>query len=78
MEDELNDYLERIEKKWYEMGFREGVLQGKIESSQSAFDLGYHIGAIEAFLSKTEGKLSPERTEALREKLSNLYQETSK
>lgn len=52
------EMVARLEEKWYEMGFREGLLKGKLEVAQDAFDKGFHSGAIDEFIRTTSPMLA--------------------
>ena len=55
---ELIEEALQIGEKWYNMGFREGVLKGKTEIGQDAFDFGYYKGALGGFLEQA-GEILP-------------------
>lgn len=73
--EDVLEAMEKVEKKWYDMGFREGLLQGKLESSQGAFDIGFHKGALEAFLEVTRDHLPQELRESLQNQLTALNEQ---
>jgi hypothetical protein len=57
--DSLVEEAMQMGEKWYNMGFREGVLKGKTESGQYAFDLGFYKGALSSLLDQVGDILPP-------------------
>jgi hypothetical protein len=71
----LTEEASQIEKKWYDMGFREGVLKGKADTGQKAFDIGFHIGALNGLLKEINNILPSDLKRNLEFKLDQLKDE---
>lgn len=68
----LEEEASNIEKKWYNMGFREGVLKGKTDAGQGAFDVGFYTGALNGLLGEISEILPQDIKKALELKLCQL------
>jgi hypothetical protein len=56
-EDEVERMERHVRKRWLDRGLREGLLTGKMEAMQPAFDIGFERAALEEFLGAAGGCL---------------------